>query len=76
MLPDPDWKAEDCPGVRARISGGNKDRDDNDDQEVIYLLGFLKKSLTKRRLRVLQRTETLRRNQPSPRKMITMPDGM
>ena len=28
MLPDPDWKAEDQPGVRARTSGG-KDNDDN-----------------------------------------------
>ena len=27
MLPDPDWKAEDQPGVRARTSGGNKDKD-------------------------------------------------
>ena len=27
MLPDPDWKAEGQPGVRARTSGGNKDKD-------------------------------------------------
>ena len=27
MLPNPDWKAEDQAGVRARTSGGNKDRD-------------------------------------------------
>ena len=32
MLPDPDWKAEDQPGVRARTSGGNKDKDDDDNQ--------------------------------------------
>ena len=32
MLPDPDWKAEDQPGVRARTSGGNKDKDNDDDQ--------------------------------------------
>ena len=31
MLPDPDWKAEDQPGVRARTSGGNKDKDNDDD---------------------------------------------
>ena len=29
MLPDPDWKAEDQPGVRARTSWGNKDNDDD-----------------------------------------------
>ena len=31
ILPDPDWKAEDQPGVRARTSQGNKDKDNNDD---------------------------------------------
>ena len=33
MLPDPDWKAEDEPGVRARTSGGNKDKDNDDNQD-------------------------------------------
>ena len=32
MFPDPDWKAEDQLGVRARTSGGNKDKDNDDDQ--------------------------------------------
>ena len=32
MLPDPDWKADDQPGVRARTSRGNRDKDDDDDQ--------------------------------------------
>ena len=32
MLPDPDWKAKDQPGVRARTSGGNKDKDNDDNQ--------------------------------------------
>ena len=32
MLQDPDWKAEDQPGVRARTSGGNKDKDNDDNQ--------------------------------------------
>ena len=32
MLPDPGWKAEDQPGVRARTSGGNKDKDNDDNQ--------------------------------------------
>ena len=32
MLPDPDWKAEDQPGVRARTSGGDKDKDNDDNQ--------------------------------------------
>ena len=32
MLPDPDWKAEDQPGVRARTSGGNKDKENDDNQ--------------------------------------------
>ena len=31
ILPDPDWKAEDQAGVRARASGGNKDKDNDDD---------------------------------------------
>ena len=30
-MPDPDWKVQDQPGVRARTSGGNKNKD-NDDQ--------------------------------------------
>ena len=32
MLPDPDWKAEDQPGVRTRTSGGNKDEDNDGGQ--------------------------------------------
>ena len=32
MLPDPEWKAEDQPGVRAMISWGNKDKDNDNDQ--------------------------------------------
>ena len=32
MLPDPDWKDEDQPGVRAMTSGGNKDKDNDVDQ--------------------------------------------
>ena len=32
MLPDPDWMAEDQPGVTARTSGGNKDKQNDDDQ--------------------------------------------
>ena len=32
MLPDPAWKAEDQPGVTARTSVGNKDKDNDDDQ--------------------------------------------
>ena len=32
MLADPDWKAGDKQGVRARTSGGNKDKDNDDNQ--------------------------------------------
>ena len=32
MLPDPIWEDEDQLGVRARTSGGNKDKDNDDDQ--------------------------------------------
>ena len=32
MLPDPDWKAEDHLEVRARTSGGNTDKDNDDNQ--------------------------------------------
>ena len=74
MLPDPDWKAEDQPGVRARTSGGNKDKDNDDDRVGIYLLGCLRGS-TRRLRRVLRGRETLRRNQPSPRKMKTVLNG-
>ena len=42
---------------------------------VIYLLGCLG-GPTRRLRRVLRRRETLRRNHPSPRKMMTMLDGM
>ena len=31
MLSDPDWKAGDQPGVRARPSEGNKNKDNDDD---------------------------------------------
>ena len=34
MLPDPDWKAEDQLRVRARTSGGNKDKDNDDNQKT------------------------------------------
>ena len=34
MLPDPDWKAEDQPGVIARTSDGNKDNDDNQGGDI------------------------------------------
>ena len=32
MLPGSGWRADDQPGVRARTSGGNKDKDNDDDQ--------------------------------------------
>ena len=32
ILPDPEWKAEDQPGVKARTSGGNKNKDNDGDQ--------------------------------------------
>ena len=75
MLPDPDWKAEDQPGVRARTSGGNRDKDNNDDRMVIYLLGCLG-GPTRRLRRVLRRRETPGRNQPSPRRMMSVLDGI
>ena len=70
MLPDPDWKAEDQPGVRARTSGGNKDKDNDDNQ------GGDIGDPTRRLRRALRSRETLRRNQPSPRKMMIVLDGM
>ena len=74
MLPDPDWKAEHQPGVRARTSWGNKDKD-NDDNQGGDLPAWMFKSVSRRKLgRVLQRRETLRRNQPNPRKMVTVLD--
>ena len=45
MLPDPDWRAEDQPRVQARTSGGNKDKDIDDDQGGdIYVLGCLRRN--------------------------------
>ena len=64
MLPDTDWRAEDQPGVRARTSGGNDNNKGNDDDQD----GDISRGL--------QRRETLRRNQPSPRNILTVPDGM
>ena len=75
MLPDPDWKAEDQPGVRARTSGGNKDGIMMITRVVTYLLGCLGDP-TRRLRRVLRRRETQRRNQPSPRKVMTVLGGM
>ena len=33
VMPDPDWKAEDQPGVSARTSWGNKDKNNDDNQD-------------------------------------------
>ena len=52
MLPDPDWKAEDQLGVRARTSGGNKDKDNDDNQGGDIMLGCLR-GPTRRLRRVL-----------------------
>ena len=41
MLPDPDWKAEDQPGVRARTSGATRTRMMMITRVVTYLLGCL-----------------------------------
>ena len=57
MLPEPDWKAEDQPLVKARTSGGNKTRVMTMTRVVIYLLGCLGDP-TRRQRRVLQRRET------------------
>ena len=62
MFPDPDWRAEDQPRVQedqprvqARTSGGNKDKDIDDDQGGdIYLLGMFEKKSNHVR-RVLRR---------------------
>ena len=62
MLPDPDWKAEDQRGARARTSGGNKNDDDNQGGDMPSW------SPTEEKLRI----ETQRRSQPRSRKMITM----
>ena len=50
MLNDPDWKAEDQPGVRAQTSGGNKDKVNDDDQGG-YIPAVCLRNLTRRRLR-------------------------
>ena len=65
MLPDPDWKAQDQRGARARTSGGNN----NDDNQGGDMPSWMfKRSPTEEKLRL----ETPRRCQPRSRKMITM----
>ena len=43
MLPDPDWKIENQPRVRARTSGDNKDKGNNDDQGGDIIVWMIKK---------------------------------
>ena len=47
MLLDPDWKAEDQSGVRARTSKGNKDKDNDDDQGSDIPTWMFRKSIQK-----------------------------
>ena len=63
MLPDPEWKAEDQRGARARTSAGNKNDDNNQGDDMPSWV-FKEES----KLRI----ETQIRSQPSSRRMITM----
>ena len=75
MLPDPDWKAEESRELEPGPVGATRTKIMMITRVVIYLLGCLG-GPTRRLRRVLRRRETLRRNQPSPRKMMTVLDGM
>ena len=66
MLSDPDQKAEDQKGARARTCGGNNNEDDN--QGGNMPIDGCSKSPTEGKLR----TETQRRSQIRSRKMITV----
>ena len=68
MLPYPDWKAEDQLGVRARTSGGNKDKDNDDDQGGDIHAWMFRKSNQ-------EKTEKSALKERDPRKMMTMLDG-
>ena len=75
MMPDPDWKAEDEPEVKARTSGGNKDKDNDDDQGGDIPTWMFKKSNQKKTEKSAPKKTDYRKNQQSPRKMMTMLDG-
>ena len=49
MLPDPDWKAEDQRGARARTSAGKNDDDNQDGNMPSWMF---KRSQTERKLRI------------------------
>ena len=74
MLPDPDLKAEDHPGVRARISGGNKDKDNDDDQGGDTPAWMFSNSNQQTEKSALKEIDS-KKNQPSPRKMMTECEG-
>ena len=77
-MPDPDWKAEDQPGVRARTRGGNKDKDNDDDQggDIPAWMFRSSNQKTEKSAPKERDSEGERRNQSIPRKMMTMLDGM
>ena len=50
MLSDTDWRAEDQPGLRARPSGGHKDKDNDDDQGGHIPTWMFEKCTSRRRL--------------------------
>ena len=75
MLPDPEWKAEDHPGVRARTSWGNKDKDNGDNQGGDIPAWMFKKSSQEKTEKSAPKTRDSKRKQAQPRKMMTVLDG-
>ena len=75
MLNDPDWKAEDQPGVRAQTSGGNKDKVNDDDQGGYIPAGMFKKSNQEKTEMSAPKKRDSKKKPAHPRKMMTMLDG-
>ena len=65
--PDPDWKAEDQRGPRARISAGNNNDDDNQGDNMPSWM-FNEESNREE----TKNKDSKRRSQPSSRRMITV----
>ena len=74
MLLHPEWKAEDQPRVQDRTSCGNNNAYNKNGNIPGWM--FREKSNQKEPRKLFRRRKTLRKNQPSPRKMISVLDWM
>ena len=68
MLPDPDWKTEDQPVVRARTSGDNKEKDNDDDQGGDIPAWMLRKSIQEKTEKSAPKKRDSKKKQAQPKK--------